>query len=143
MSTDRRLRHRPSTAADLRALVGAPPEQLLPQLEPEDDLRTIVISLMEALQVERTRFDAYDPTGRLRRSYERFACDLRESGFHFLEGDVRRDRALRERRLGELAERRGFPDAAILHYARAVAAWPPIGCRRRLALLERQQLVVR
>jgi hypothetical protein len=108
-----------------------------PQLVPDEDLRLVVRTLMELLQARRELLDAY---GRgLRERYEVFACVLRESGFRFYETDDRKARAKDQRRLGELAEASGNIAAAIVFYEWALASWPEIGCRRRLAALRRRE----
>lgn len=119
--------------AGLQAIEG----EVVPQLAPPDDLRLIVASLLDLLAGVRQEFDRYDPSGALRRRYESFACALRESGFQINETQERLDRARGQRRLGELAERSGHVDAAIVWYERALRSWSAIGCRRRLEYLKR------
>ena len=63
-----------------------------PQLVPDADLRLVVETLMELLKDRRALFDAH---GRwVRRSYEAFACALRNSGFRIAEFQQRKARAL-------------------------------------------------
>jgi len=104
-------------------------------LVPDADLRLVVETLMELLKDRRALFDAH---GRwVRRSYEAFACALRNSGFRIAEFQQRKARALAQRRLGELAEARGHVAGAIAFYALALRSGRDVGCRRALARLQR------
>ena len=52
-----------------------------PHLMPGPELRAIVEPLMLRLLKHREEFNLWDPSGRLRRVYERFRCELEEAGF--------------------------------------------------------------
>lgn len=52
-----------------------------PHLVPDARLQRTVATLMDVLIARRDDFRKYDPTGRLKSSFERFRCDLRRSGF--------------------------------------------------------------
>jgi hypothetical protein len=110
--------------------VAAPPLQV----EPPQDLRLTVESLMEALNDQRQVVDGVDPTGTLRRRYESFRTALERAGFA-VTGFERADRGARQRRLGELAELRGDFPGALRHYEAALLADPNVGEQTRLAWL--------
>lgn len=136
------MRRRPSGAAELLALIGATPDDLeddSPQLEPDAELRLIVSALMEVLADRRELLDKFG--GDLRRRYELFRCAVEESGFGIDTTAEQKARAEKQRRLGELAEKRGNVDAAIFFYELALRSWSAIGCRRRLEWLRRHGVI--
>ena len=109
------------------------PARPRPQLVPDPDLQLVVATLMELLKDRRALLDAHGR--RLGRSYELFACALRNSGFRVAEFQTRKDRALAQRRAGELAEQRGNLAGAIACYELALKSYADIGCRRALERL--------
>jgi hypothetical protein len=100
------------------------------KLEPDDDIKAIVATLMEALVAVRDRFNLYDRSGRLKDRYEAFRCQLEEAGFA-VRFETRAARAAAHRRLGELAEARADLRGALMHYELAVRSRKDVGCRRR------------
>ena len=97
------------------------------------DLALQVSSLLEALTRGREALRTADPTGQLWAACLTFLQQAQRFGV--AAPATRRERAQRERRLGELAEQAGDVAGAILHYRAALAAGRSIGVRRRLAQL--------
>lgn len=108
----------------------------LRSIPPSTDLKAVVVALMEALAEVRGQLDAYDPSGELRKRYERFRLALEQAGFP-VQHTTRLARASAHRRLGQLAEARGDRDAAALHYDLAIRARRDVGCARRLTRIHR------
>src|SRR4051812_44958582 len=121
---------RPMTAAELRAMAGLPPAAARLAVVPDEDLRAVVTALMEILHDARDGLHQYGAG--LRMAYERFAYELRRSGFRVDVVASRHARAAAQRRLGELAEARGNVALAMAFYDLALGSWPEVGCRRRL-----------
>lgn len=135
-----KTRRRPTSAEDLLRKAGIEPTDVLPTTAsaPDAELRLVIAALMELLEERRERLDQFG--GDLRRRYEVFRCALEESGFALDTTTERKNRAHAQRKLGELAERRGNVDAALFFYELALRSWPEIGCRRRLEWLRRHEV---
>lgn len=94
------------------------------------DLSYLVATIGESADALR----AVDPTGQLWAACVILRREVRRCGV--AEPLTRRARALRERRLGELAEQAGEIPSAIVHYRAALVLVRGIGVRRRIAQLE-------
>lgn len=119
------------TAEELLALAGIEVMGRHDLVAP-DDMHLIVHTVMELLHDHGEDLDQHGE--QLRRRYESFACELRDSGL-LSDADDQRARAERQQRLGELAEKRGNVPGAIVFYELAVRSWPAIGCKHKLASL--------
>jgi hypothetical protein len=101
----------------------------------------IVQALMEALSDVREELGptvGFGPTGKLRRAYEMFRCELDRAGMP-LRFETQQHRARGHRRLGQIAEARGDVTAAVWHYDMAVRCWRDVGCKRARDRVRRQR----
>ena len=103
------------------------------------DLVFALTSLFDTLERGRDLVRAADSSDQLWAAYERLRQQARRVGVAVPRTRV--GRALRERRLGELAEQVGDVATAAWHYRAALAALPQIGVKRRLAHLDRQRAI--
>ncbi len=71
----------PAILADARTVADGALADPKPHLMPNAELRQAVETLMRTLLKHREEFNQFDPSGRLRRLYERFRCALEETGF--------------------------------------------------------------
>jgi hypothetical protein len=97
------------------------------------DVRLQIGSLLEGLMRARAALRAADSTGQLWAACQVF----RQQAWRFgvAAPEDRLQRARQERRLGELAEEAGDRAAAIRAYRLALASYPRVGVKRRLAQL--------
>ena len=133
---DRSLWPNPMLAVDTQPDPPRPGEPVLRKAVPPD-LKLLLTSLVEAVREHRRYLQVAHRSMDMALSFDLFRAQLETAGL--LDSvDTRKERALRERRLGQLAENRGDVRAARLHYEHALRSWRRVGCARHLERLRRQ-----
>lgn len=138
---DRSLWPNPMLAVDTQPDQPRPGEPALRKAIPPD-LKLLLTSLIEGVREHRRYLQLAHRTMDLALSFDLFRAQLETAGL--LDSvDTRKARALRERRLGQLAESRGDIRAARLHYEHALRSWRRVGCARHLERLRKSSLLTR
>lgn len=101
-----------------------------PHLQPSADLVMIAQTFCEAFEQQKDELSRFG----LWTAFSTFVDRLSDAHIPVLT-DARRDRALEQRRLGELAESRGHVTAAIYHFELALQNDARVGCKKRLQQL--------
>ena len=105
------------------------------------DLKLLLTSFVEAVGEHRHYLMTAHRSINAARAFDVFRAQLVNAGL-LDPVDTRKERAIRERRLGELAEARGDMNAARLHYEHAVRSCARVGCARHLERLKKSSSLI-